>query len=291
LSPPKKPAPSRPVKPETRDGRRQSVRVVQVGTSILSALAGLGGNATLSELSAPVHMPPSKTHRYLKALIGSGFVEQDEATGYYRLGVAALSVGLAALAGIDVISIATAHIAALSAQVNETVILSIWANNGATVVHVKEPPRRITVVTRIGSVLPLDSSASGLVFAAYLPPEESKVTARNISKQAAAVFVERLRAVRRNGVAAVESLFFPGIDAVAAPIFDAAGRIAAVITVLGPTTSFDASTDGRIARKVISTAAAVSARIGYKPPSAARTRSKSSGVSTPAGGACASATK
>lgn len=262
----KKPAPSRLGKTQPGDGRRQSVRVVQVGTSILSALAALGGSATLSELSASVRMPPSKAHRYLKALIGSGFVEQDEATGYYRLGVEALSVGLAALAGIDVISIATAHIAALSAQVNETVILSIWANKGATVVHVKEPQRRVTVVTRIGSVLPLLSSASGLVFAAHLPAEESKATTRNTSKQAAAVLEERLRAVRMKGVAVVESLFFPGIDAIAAPIFDAAGRIAAVITVLGPATSFDASVDGKTARQVISTAAAVSARIGYKPP-------------------------
>lgn len=252
--------------PETGAGRRQSVRVVEVGTSVLSALGRMGGSATLSELSASVRIPPSKGHRYLKALVASGFVEQDDATGYYRLGVEALSLGLAALANIDVVALATAHIAALSRQVNETVVLSIWANKGATVVHVKEPPRRVTVVTRIGSVLPLLSSASGLVFAAYLPPEESKVDANRAAKQTAASLAKRLGEVRATGMAAVQSLFFPGIDAIAAPIFDAAGRIAAVVTVLGPTTSFDASTDGRIARQVKSTAAAVSARMGYKAP-------------------------
>jgi DNA-binding IclR family transcriptional regulator len=266
LSPVKKPARSPPVKAETSDGRRHSVRVVEIGTSVLSALGRLGGSATLSEISASVHLPPSKGHRYLKALMGSGFVEQDPATGNYRLGVEALFLGLAALAGIDVVAVATAHIAALSAQVNETIVLSIWANKGATVVHVKEPPRRVTVVTRVGSVLPLLTSASGLVFAAYLPEEESKVNIRGTEKQAAAAIDTRLREVRANGVAAVQSLFFPGIDAIAAPIFDAAGRIAAVITVLGPTTSFDASIDGRIARQVTSTALAVSTRIGYKPP-------------------------
>ncbi|MDP9012487.1 MAG: IclR family transcriptional regulator [Pseudomonadota bacterium] len=247
-----------------RDGRRQAVRVVQVGTSVLSALAGLGGRATLSELASSVHLPLSKAHRYLKALIGSGFVEQEESTGYYRLGAEALSVGLAALAGIDVVAVAAARIDALSSLLNETIILSIWANQGATVVHVKEPLRRVTVVTRIGSVLPLLSSASGLVFAAFLPPEESKVNIRHTSKQAAAVLDERLRAIRREGIAAVQSLFFPGIDALAAPIFDAAGRIAAVITVLGPATSFDVSIDGKIARQLMAAAAAVGAGIGYK---------------------------
>jgi len=165
-------------------------------------------------------------------------------------------VGLAALAGIDVVAVAAARIAALSSLLNETIILSIWANQGATVVHVKEPLRRVTVVTRIGSVLPLLSSASGLVFAAFLPPEESKVNARHTSKQAAAVLDERLRAIRREGIAAVQSLFFPGIDA--------AGRIAAVITVLGPATSFDVSIDGKIARQLVAAAAAVGAGIGYK---------------------------
>ncbi|MDP8983949.1 MAG: IclR family transcriptional regulator [Pseudomonadota bacterium] len=261
---PKAKSAPRTAKPEIA-GRRQTVRVVQLGTSVLSALAGSRGRATLSQLATSVRLPPSKAHRYLKALIDSGFVEQEEATGYYRLGAEALCVGLAALAGIDVVAVAAAHIVDLGCSVNETVILSIWANQGATVVHVREPPRGVTVVTRVGSVLPLLSSASGLVFAAFLPPDESKINTRSLSKQAAAVLDDRLRAIRSAGVAAVQSLFFPGIDALAAPVFDAAGRITAVITVLGPTTSFDVSVDGKIARELAATAAAVSARLGYRP--------------------------
>ncbi|HWS68598.1 MAG TPA: IclR family transcriptional regulator [Steroidobacteraceae bacterium] len=266
-------AQARSAKTAQSDGRRQSVRAVAIGASLLSTLGKFGGDATLSELAAAAHLPLSKAHRYLRALIGSAFVEQDAATGNYRLGSEALALGLAALAGIDLVALATPLIAALSALVNETIVLSIWANHGATVVHVKEPPRRVTVVTRIGSVLPLLTSATGLVFAAYLPAEEIEAMksaeidalahGRSTARQAAAVLDKRLRAVRTNGVAAVQSLFFPGIDAIAAPAFAANGRIAAVITVLGPTTSFDASTDGRIARAVTSTAALLSSRLGY----------------------------
>ena len=267
------PAQARSAKEAQSDGRRQSVRAVAIGASLLSTLGKFGGNATLSELAAAAHLPLSKAHRYLRALVDSAFVEQDVATGNYRLGSEALALGLAALAGIDLVALATPLIVDLSALVNETIVLSIWANHGATVIHVKEPPRRVTVVTRIGSVLPLLSSATGLVFAAYLPAEEIEALksaeidamahARGAAKQAAAVLAKRLREVRANGVAAVQSLFFPGIDAIAAPAFAASGRVAAVITVLGPTTSFDASTDGRIARAVTSTAALLSSRLGY----------------------------
>ena len=267
------PAQSRSAKAGQSDGRRQSVRAVAIGASLLSSLGKFAGNATLSELAATAHLPLSKAHRYLKALIDSAFVAQDAATGNYRLGSEALALGLAALAGIDLVALATPLIADLSVLVNETIVLSIWANHGATVVHVKEPPRRVTVVTRIGSVLPLTTSATGLVFAAYLPAEEIEAMksteldamahGRGAAKQAAAVLAKRVRAVRANGVAAVQSLFFPGIDAIAAPAFAANGRVAAVITVLGPTTSFDASTDGRIASAVTSTAALLSSRLGY----------------------------
>jgi len=248
---------------------------VVIGASLLSTLGKFGGSATLSELAAAAHLPLSKAHRYLRALVDSAFVEQDVATGNYRLGSEALALGLAALAGIDLVALATPLIVDLSALVNETIVLSIWANHGATVIHLKEPPRRVTVVTRIGSVLPLLSSTTGLVFAAYLPAEEIEALksaeidavahARGAAKQVAAVLAKRLREVRANGVAAVQSLFFPGIDAIAAPAFAATGRVAAVITVLGPTTSFDASTDGRIARAVTSTAALLSTRLGYAP--------------------------
>jgi DNA-binding IclR family transcriptional regulator len=254
------------------DGRRQSVRAVATGAALLSTLGKFTGNATLSELAAAAHLPLAKAHRYLKALIDSAFVAQDPATGNYRLGREALALGLAALAAIDLVALATPLIGDLSALVNETTVLSIWASHGATVVHVKEPPRRVTVVTRIGSVLPLTTSATGLVFAAYLPAEEIEAMksaeidaiahGRDAAKRAAAGFAKRVREVRANGVAAVQSLFFPGIDAIAAPAFAAGGRVAAVITVLGPTTSFDASTDGRIARAVTATAALLSSRLG-----------------------------
>ena len=288
---------------KTPPGRRQSVRVVEVGMSVLRALGRAGGNATLSELSASVHLPPSKTHRYLKALTAGGFVEQDAAAGMYRLGEETLWLGLTALANIDAVTLAAAPIATLGAQLGETILLAIWANQGVTVVHVKEPPRRVTVVTRVGSVLPLLSSASGLVFAAYLPEEETRAHRRREARhgqprgvgQSDAKTRRRMNSVRNTGLAAVHGLLFPGIDAIAAAVFDGAGRIAAAVTVLGPTTSFDAAVDGATARQVQAAAAAISARLGYRGSwpalSPARTRSRSSGVSTPPGGAAAKATR
>lgn len=62
------------------DTGKQKVRSAEVGTDILKALAELSPSTSLSRLAEHVQMPASKVHRYLQALIASGFAEQDAAT-------------------------------------------------------------------------------------------------------------------------------------------------------------------------------------------------------------------
>jgi len=50
-------AQARSAKTAQSDGRRQSVRAVAIGASLLSTLGKFGGDATLSELAAAAHLP------------------------------------------------------------------------------------------------------------------------------------------------------------------------------------------------------------------------------------------
>ena len=87
---------------------KQKVRSAEVGTDILKALAELSPATSLSRLAEHVGMPASKVHRYLQALIASGFAVQDASTNHYSLGREALRVGLAALDSMDVLKSAAA---------------------------------------------------------------------------------------------------------------------------------------------------------------------------------------
>ncbi|GAJ14583.1 unnamed protein product, partial [marine sediment metagenome] len=152
---------------------KQKVRSAEVGTDILKALAELSPSTSLSRLAEHVQMPASKVHRYLQALIASGFAEQNTSTNHYGLGREALRVGLAALNGMDVLQVAALPLAELRDDLNETCFLAVWGNHGATVVRIEPAIRAVTVVTQLGSVLPLLSSSTGLVFSAYLPTRET----------------------------------------------------------------------------------------------------------------------
>lgn len=231
---------------------KQKVRSAEVGTDILKALAELSPATSLSRLAEHVGMPASKVHRYLQALIASGFAVQDASTNHYSLGREALRVGLAALDSMDVLKSAAAPLAELRDELNETCFLAVWGNRGATVVQVEQAVRAVTVVTQVGSVLPLLGSSTGLVFAAFLPEREvaelrEEELAGRVDHPLAdpAAYAVLLEGIRARGLHAIHGLLMPGVEALSAPVFDARGRVAAVLTVVGPASIFQAEEQGR----------------------------------------------
>jgi DNA-binding IclR family transcriptional regulator len=229
---------------ETTDppqNRQQKVQSAEVGTGVLKALADLAPATSLSHLAEHLGMPAAKVHRYLQALIASGFAEQDPLTNHYGLGREALYVGLAALGRLDVVRIATPHLVALREALNETCFLAVWGNKGPTVVHIEQSVGDITLVTRVGSVLPLLNSSTGMVFDAFLSDsvlhamreEEMQRGGAAFSKQVLEDIDARRARIRATGLNQIQGLLMPGVNALSAPLFATGDRLVGVLTVIG----------------------------------------------------------
>lgn len=243
------------------------IQSVEIGLRALSVLAKAYRPLMLRELAKALEMPPAKMHRYLVSLSRAGMVEQEGVGGRYGLGQLAVHVGLAALNQLDVVQIAGAAIADLRDKTHQTSMLAVWGTGGPTIVRWEDCRRPLVVNVRVGSVLRLLDSATGLVFAAFLPRQatEQLLTEemRERKGRREADKLDRMLAdVRRRRMSRVRGKQLASINAFSAPVFDHSNQIVAAITMLGPERQFDVDWKGPIAQELSAVARQVSERLG-----------------------------
>jgi DNA-binding IclR family transcriptional regulator len=225
--------------PATGVKKRAGIQSVVIGMHVLDTLAVFGGARPLAAIVKGCGLSPSQTHRYLASLTEAGMVKQD-ANGEYDLGPAALRLGLSALARIDVFRVADEKLSAFCAATGSTVLLAALGPAGPIIVrwHVGRPP--IVTSLGLGSVLSVLHSATGQIFLAYRPEQETEAlvaleVAQSPTLDAAAV--QRVKdKVRSDGEAAVGGTLIPGLNAKAYPIFDLQGHAilsATLVTAAG----------------------------------------------------------
>lgn len=229
-------------------GSGQSIQSVEIAASILRALADdRGAAAALKTIAARTDLHPSKAHRYLASLSRSGLVCRDELNGRYKLGPLAIQIGLTGLRNNTPVKMLTRQLGALRDSVCETVVLAIWGSAGPTVIAIEESDAPITMNIKIGAVLPVESTAIGRVFLAFarrsrgleLPDNKNANTAHADIAMPPAVVAD----IRSTGLAAMQGSLIPGVNALAAPVFDYRSELAAVVGVIGAENSLRASID------------------------------------------------
>jgi DNA-binding IclR family transcriptional regulator len=252
------------------------IETIETGMGLLTVLAEFNSPQMLKTIAAAAGMPPSKAHRYLVSFIRTGFVDRDPETGRYRLGPASMQLGLSALGNTDAIHLATQAIVELRDKLDETTALAVWGSHGPTIVRIEEASRAVTINARPGTVLPLLSSSSGQVFAAFLPESITAPIMRNEIRANQKRGDTRLACshedamslindVRRRGLGRVTGEMMPGVHALAAPVFDHRGHAVAVIAAMGPSEMFDSRWNGETAKLIRGIAERVSTRLGYSP--------------------------
>lgn len=255
--------------------RVQKVQSAETGMIVLKTLGQLAGAASLTQLAGRLQEHPAKVHRYLSSLVSSGFVYQEPATGRYVLGSEAILLGLAAQRQSNAITLAAAATVELVETLNVSCFVAVLSNHGPVIVRWEEPLQAIVINVRIGSLVPVLWSATGLAFAAF--QKSALVDALITQELAAATEEQRRQLPHRNAVEAmlegfrtqgctwVRDTVLRGVSAVAAPVFDTAGHVPAVIVAIGVSDSFDVRPDGPNALALRRAASAVSQRLGYLP--------------------------
>lgn len=253
--------------------RQRRIQSIEVGMRVLQALTEQQRPLALKELAALADMPPGKAHPYLVSFMAAGMVKQSPLTGHYELGPAALQMGLAALQQLDPLTEASQEAAVLATRADLSIALAVWGQLGPTVVRLDEPRYPLHVNLRVGTVMSLFNTITGRVFAAYLPEkmvrtmledEHRRVVGGSSADFDAPEIQRLLTEIRASGMGRGLSMPQPGVNTLCAPVFDAAGHLALVMTMIGPEGAFDAEIDGPAGRLLREHAANVSRRLGHR---------------------------
>lgn len=256
-----------------QEKERRGIQSIEVGGEILKALAGDPRPMPLRELVRASGMPSGKIHPYLVSFGKIGLVAQDPVTGYYLLGPMAIQLGLTSLQTLNPVREASPFAQALAEETTHSVALAVWGNLGPVIVNLIDASYPVHTNIRTGSVMSLANTATGRVFAAFLPRpliEKMLVDDRirlgpDIAHPLEAKVVEdMIDEARKRRMSRGVNHPTPGVASFSAPVFDYSGNIALAVTILGPTGTFDVKWDGPVAKALRTCTEAISKRLGHR---------------------------
>ena len=127
----------------------------------------------VTEISEFVGLHKSTVSRMLAGLTAAGYVQRDESTGRYRLGLGMIGLAAPLLAELDVRRAAFPHLEAMTAATLETSAIVVWNGVEAVVVEQFASPHQVKHSASIGTRYDLFASSSVRVFLSELSPEEA----------------------------------------------------------------------------------------------------------------------
>jgi len=245
----------------------QLVPAVDRAIRMLSSLELTDDGKRISDLARDLQIPKSSAFQIAVTLVHHGVLECDEQTRRYRLGPKLRSIAARQQGRADLPLLAARHLRSVADDTGLTALLGLPTPTGTLLVAKADSPEALGIAAPIGYELELWAGAFGKIFAAALPAPERKVrmqkglpayTARSIVRRAD--MEQELRRVATQGIAVDTEEYIDGIRAVAAPVHDMSGVVAAVCVLgVGPQMKRDRLVD--ICTAVKGAAAALSAEL------------------------------
>ena len=259
---------------------RGGVQSIGRAFAIMEEIARNRDGIGLAELSKRVGLHNSTTFHLVRTMVSLGYVRQLKDSKRYRIGRPLFALAANALDEIEMMSLATPVLEALSRETGEGAHFSVRTGDAVVVLARTSGPGAFQLADRVGVVRPAYCTALGKIMLAFLTGEqfESYVERAELTALTPNTITtpERLRReiaeVRRTGVAIDDGEFDPEARCVALPVHDFTGQVIGAVGISGPVWRLSIDTLHKRARVVRAAADQLSAEFGY--PGEGETRVK-----------------
>ncbi len=257
---------------KAREAGSYTVEALSKGLRILALFSERRSQLRLSEIVALTGLPMPTAFRLVATLESEGYLERLP-DGAVRPSAAVLTLGFAALRGLDLVQTSSVILGQLFAQTKQTVNLGILAQDRVVyVARLQSESVLVTANVTVGSTLPAIVTSMGKVLLADLSDEDvrGRITARSFdgpwgpnAVRTPAALRKELARVREAGYALQDEELASGLRSIAAPVRQNDGRAVAAVNVAVPAREF--SVDDLLARirdPLLAACAQISRRLG-----------------------------
>jgi len=208
----------------TRDKDSYSIQSVENALDVLEALCEEEGEVRISRLSEKLRMNKTSVFRLLATFEGRGYVEREDITGKYRLGLTAFEVGQKLLSRMEVLKQARPVMERLVRECNETTYLAVKRQDEVLFLDMVDTSQKVKIVSLAGRRFPAATTAAGRVLLAFSPPLRNTATER----------ISDYEQIRNAGYCADAGTLGADIASIAFPIFCAGGGLNGALCMVGP---------------------------------------------------------
>ncbi|WP_106768938.1 IclR family transcriptional regulator [Paenibacillus faecalis] len=224
------------------EDRKITVRAVERALDILMCFTK-SHELALTEISSLIGLHKSTVHRLIATLEEKGFVVRDSRTDKYRLGMKIWELSTHLSHSDDPAVKLLPAMESLRDKLGETV--SLYLRDGAERIRIQavQSNQAVRRVAQVGTRLPLSVGASSKVLVAYASASDQEELLNKpdwpdaVDKEQ---YRRQLADIVEKGYAISIEEREPGAAAVAVPIMDRSGKIAAALSMSGPVSRLSA---------------------------------------------------
>ena len=250
---------------------RNRLSSVANAARVLKAFSASNLTWGVADLAAHLGLSTSSTHRILSTLADEGILDQDDATGRYRMGLTAFDIVAAMPKQRSLHEAVLVSMTELRARSGETVQVGVLDGHEVVYVERLESPHTLRVFTELGRRAPAYRTSSGKAILAFTPARQRNDLLENWQLDAVTEYTitdpdelrSQLRSIRKCGYAENRQESEMGVVSVAAPIRNESGNAVASLSLAGPTERMDPKRTVYI-EAVVVLARAVSLQMGWR---------------------------
>lgn len=235
-----------------------SIHSVENALDVLEALCEEPDDIQISRLSEKLGMNKTSVFRLLATFENRGYVEKEEQTGKYRLGLSAYEIGQKLLSRMVLLRKARPVMERFVRECDEAVYLVVRRDSQVLFLDLADTTQQVKIIPLVGQRFPLDSTAAGMVLCAHLPQDEETRNALPNDQRAS---------IQSRGYCIDTDALGEGITSIAVPLFSSGGLASGCLCCVGPTYRMEQEQiDMELLPKLKEACLTISNKLGYFGP-------------------------